>query len=410
MSVAPVTGDQQTGPGPVTTEQRWRLMLGTDDADRTGRSVLTVEQQAMDRALARLYDTGDDGEQRAGRKRTSRRGGLDASAPSVAAWLGDIRRYFPSRVVQVMQNDAIERFGLAAMLTQPEILETLEPDVHLVSALVQLSSVIPEESKQTARQVVNTVVEQVTERLANTMRQSVRGALDRANRTARPRPSDIDWGRTIAANLKNYLPEQRTIVPERLVGYGRRHRGVQREFAICLDQSGSMASSIVYASIMACVMASIHSLRTSLVAYSTDIVDLTSMLADPVDVIFGTQLGGGTDTAPALEHCRRSITRPPDAVVILISDLYDARPERMIDQVRQIRADGATMIALLTLSDDGVPSYNRSAAAELAGLGVPAFGCTPDAFPELIAAAIEGREIGAWAERREADPLSREGD
>ncbi|RLP10007.1 VWA domain-containing protein [Propionibacterium australiense] len=402
MSTAPAAGDQQIGPGTISAEQRWRLMLGTDSTGGARRhEVLTVEQRAMDRALARLYDVGDEDGQ-AGRRRAGR-GGLESAMPSVAAWLGDIRRYFPNRVVQVMQNDAIERFGLAAMLAQPEILENLEPDVHLVATLARLSSVIPEESKQTARQVVSTVAEQVAERIANRMRQSVRGALDRASRTARPRPSDIDWGRTIAANLKNYLPEQRTIVPERLVGYGRRHRGVQREFVICLDQSGSMATSVVYASIMAGVMASISALRTHLVAYSTDIADLTSQLSDPVDVIFGAQLGGGTDTAPALEYCRRSITRGSDAVVILISDLYDARPERMIDQAQRIRADGATMIALLALSDDGVPSYNRSVAAELAGLGVPAFGCTPDAFPELIAAAIEGEDLGHWAEQRSAD-------
>ena len=376
--------------GPISAEERWQLMLGADEELGGLRGSL----QAMDRALGALYNTGDDAE--------DRRGGLGASAPSVTRWLGDIRNYFPNRVVRVMQTDAIERLGVRSLLTEPEVLEILEPDVHLVATLAQLSSVIPERSRATARAVVAKVARQVEERIAARLHQSVLGALNRASRTSRPRPGDIDWNRTIAANLKNYLPEHRTVVPERLIGYGRRHLGVQREFAICLDQSGSMATSVVYASIMAGVMASLRTLRTSLVAYSTDIADLTEALADPVDVIFGAQLGGGTDTSPALEYCRRTITRPADAVLLLISDLYDSDPKRMLEHIARIQADGVRVVVLLTLSDDGLPFYNHDVAASLGDMGVPAFGCTPDAFPDLIAAAIQGDDLGRWAEQRAA--------
>jgi von willebrand factor, type A len=161
-----------------------------------------------------------------------------------------------------------------------------------------------------------------------------------------------------------------------------------------------MATSVVYASIMAGVMASLRSLRTSLVAYSTDVVDLTEALADPVDVIFGTQLGGGTNTSPALEYCRRTITRPSAAVLVLISDLYDFSPERMLEHVARIQGDGVQVVVLLALSDDGLPSYNHKVAASLGAMGVPAFGCTPDAFPGLIAAAIQGDDLGRWAEQQ----------
>lgn len=340
---APAPSSDSPLDGPISAEERWQLMLGADEELGGLRGSL----QAMDRALGALYNTGDDAE--------DRRGGLGASAPSVTRWLGDIRNYFPSRVVRVMQTDAIERLGVRSLLTEPEVLETLEPDVHLVATLAQLSSVIPERSRATARAVVAKVARQVEERIADRLHQSVLGALNRASRTSRPRPGDIDWNRTIAANLKNYLPEHRTVVPERLIGYGRRHLGVQREFAICLDQSGSMATSVVYASIMAGVMASLRTLRTSLVAYSTDIADLTEALADPVDVIFGAQLGGGTDTSPALEYCRRTITRPSAAVLLLISDLYDSDPKRMLEHIARIQADGIQVVVLLTLSDDGLP-------------------------------------------------------
>ena len=389
---APAPSSDSPLDGPISAEERWQLMLGADEELGGLRGSL----QAMDRALGALYNTGDDAE--------DRRGGLGASAPSVTRWLGDIRNYFPNRVVRVMQTDAIERLGVRSLLTEPEVLETLEPDVHLVATLAQLSSVIPERSKATARAVVAKVARQVEEKIADRLQQSVLGALNRASRTSRPRPGDIDWNRTIAANLKNYLPEHRTVVPERLIGYGRRHLGVQREFAICLDQSGSMATSVVYASIMAGVMASLRTLRTSLVAYSTDIADLTEALADPVDVIFGAQLGGGTDTSPALEYCRRTITRPSAAVLLLISDLYDSDPKRMLEHIARIQADGIQVVVLLTLSDDGLPFYNHDVAASLGDMGVPAFGCTPDAFPDLIAAAIQGEDLGRWAEQRAAAP------
>lgn len=389
---APAPSSDSPLDGPISAEERWQLMLGANEELGGLRGSL----QVMDRALGALYNTGDDAE--------DRRGGLGASAPSVTRWLGDIRNYFPSRVVRVMQTDAIERLGVRSLLTEPEVLETLEPDVHLVATLAQLSSVIPERSKATARAVVAKVARQVEEKIADRLQQSVLGALNRASRTSRPRPGDIDWNRTIAANLKNYLPEHRTVVPERLIGYGRRHLGVQREFAICLDQSGSMATSVVYASIMAGVMASLRTLRTSLVAYSTDIADLTEALADPVDVIFGAQLGGGTDTSPALEYCRRTITRPSAAVLLLISDLYDSDPKRMLEHIARIQADGIQVVVLLTLSDDGLPFYNHDVAASLGDMGVPAFGCTPDAFPDLIAAAIQGEDLGRWAEQRAAAP------
>ncbi len=383
--------------GNPTPAERWRLLLG---ADEPGNPVkLSGRLQEMDRALAALYDS--DGRKPGGSGR-SRGAGLGSSTPSVTRWLGDIRSYFPSRVVRVMQTDAIERLGLRQLLLEPEVLEQVEPDVNLVATLASLSSVLPERSKATAREVVARVVRQVEERIAEHTRQAVRGALNRAARTNRPKPGDINWPRTIQANLGNYLPEHRTVVPERLVGFGRRSVGVQREIVVCLDQSGSMAESVVYASIFAAVMAQIRALKTSLVAYDTSVVDLTDRLTDPVDVIFGTQLGGGTNTSPALAYCESLITKPAGTVLVLISDLYDTTPEKMLRRLNALVKAGVTVVVLLALDDAGTPSYNHGVAASLAGLGIPAFGCTPDAFPELLALAINGGDIGGWAERNAA--------
>jgi Mg-chelatase subunit ChlD len=282
------------------------------------------------------------------------------------------------------------------------MLATVEPDVHLVGTLLSLNKIMPETTKATARQVVGTVVADLERRLAHKTRAAVSGALNRAARTRRPKPRDIDWNRTIAANLSRYVPSRRTVIPERLVGYGRRQQVVARDVVLAIDQSGSMASSVVYASVFGAVLASLRSLRTSLVVFDTAVVDLTPLLSDPVDVLFRTQLGGGTDINQAVGYCQGLITRPRDTIFVLISDLYEGGiADEMLARMAALREAGVSVVALLALSDDGAPSYDADHAAALAGLGIPAFACTPDAFPELLALAIEGGDIAAWAHRND---------
>jgi Mg-chelatase subunit ChlD len=369
---------------------RWRLVLGGQEADGLsgpgGEPVaLTDDDGRRDDALSALYDGG-------------RRAGLGGSSPRVARWLGDIRTYFPSSVVQVMQGDAMERLGLRQMLLEPEMMRAVQPDVGLVSTLIGLGRVIPEHSRETARAVVRQVTDELEERLRQRTVQAVTGALDRSARTRRPRMRDVDWRRTVAANLRHYLPEHRTVVPERLVGYARRSTQVEREIILCIDQSGSMAESIVHSSVFGAVLASIRSVSTRLVVFDTEVVDLTDELDDPVDVLFGVQLGGGTDINRALAYCQGRISQPDDTVLVLISDLYEGGiAEEMISRASAVVGSGATMIALLALSDSGQPSFDADHAAALAEVGVPSFACTPDLFPDLMAAAIEKRDIAEWA-------------
>jgi Mg-chelatase subunit ChlD len=381
--------------------RRWRLLLGSaaDPADGDGER-LGQADQAIDAALAALYD-----QDPAARQRGPRSAGLGASAPTVARWLGDIRAYFPASVVQVMQRDAIDRLHLRQLLLEPEMLASVEPDVHLIGTLLSLNSVMPETTKATARQVVGTVVAEVERRIRERTRAAVSGAVSRATRTSRPRPRDIDWNKTIAANLSRYLPEYQTVVPERLIGYGRRQQVVARDIILAIDQSGSMASSVVYASVFGAVLASIRAVRTSLFVFDTAVVDLTEKLSDPVEVLFGTQLGGGTDINQAIAYGQTLITRPRASIFILISDLFEGGvQEQMLARVAAMTAAGVQVVALLALSDEGAPSYDQDNAAALAQLGVPAFACTPDAFPDLLAVAIAGGDVAAWAQR---DDLAR---
>jgi Mg-chelatase subunit ChlD len=374
--------------------RRWRLILGGDEADGIGLS-LSGEDAIIDRALGALYDGGGFGAAR--HDGQARRGNLGGSAPTVARWLGDIRTYFSSSVVKVMQQDALERLNLRQMLLQPEMLEAVQPDVHLVATLLSLSSVMPNKTKDTARLVVRRVVEEVERRLANALRQAVTGSLNRAARNRRPRHNEIDWQRTIRANLKHYQPEYHTVIPETLIGYGHK-RNALRDIIVCIDQSGSMATSVVYAGIFGAVLASVPSVQTRLVAFDTSVVDLSEDLSDPVEVLFGVQLGGGTDIQRALTYCQSLVRQPHDTILILISDLYEGgNREEMLKRAAALVQAGVQVIALLALNDDGAPSFDHGNAAVLSGLGIPSFACTPDLFPELMAAAIGRRDIGQWA-------------
>jgi Mg-chelatase subunit ChlD len=403
------------GGGRVTEEERlrrWRLLLGAPAAASLGCGALTGDDAAIDGALGALYDDGGGapgqygaaggGSGGPGGRAASRAGGLGGSSPRVARWLGDIRQYFPSTVVQVMQRDAIDRLDLRQLLLEKEMLETVEPDVHLVGTLLSLSRIMPQTTKATARVVVAKVVAEIERRIADRTRSAVTGALNRAARTRRPKPRDIDWNRTIAANLARYVPSHRTVIPERLVGYGRRQQVAARDIVLAIDQSGSMAPSVVYASVFGAVLASLRSLRTSVVAFDTAVADLSPLLADPVDVLFGTQLGGGTDINRAVAYCETLITRPRDTILVLISDLFEGGDETaMRARLRALREAGVTVVALLALSDGGAAAYNPANAAYLASAGIPAFACTPDAFPDLLAVAIEGGDVAAWAHREE---------
>ncbi|QNH16913.1 VWA domain containing CoxE-like protein [Xanthomonas sp. SS] len=374
---------------PTSREQRWRLILGQEAERSCG--ALPKNLQGIDQALAALYEPDGPGG-------LGRRGGRGASSPNVARWLGDIRRYFPSSVVQVMQRDALQRLDLTQMLLEKEMLEQVQPDVHMVANLIGLSRVIPAQTKDTARMVVRKVVDDLLRQLEEPMRSAVTGALDRARRNRRPRLAEIDWHRTIRSNLRHWQPELRTVVPQELVGYGRKARKPQREVLLCIDQSGSMAASVVYSSIFGAVMASLPAVATRLVVFDTEVVDMSEQLDDPVDLLFGVQLGGGTDIHRAVSYCQGIIREPHNAILVLISDLYEGGVEdNLLARARELLEAGVQFIVLLALSDEGAPSYDRSLAGKLAALGVPSFACTPDAFPGLMAAAIRRDDINQWA-------------
>jgi Mg-chelatase subunit ChlD len=362
--------------------ERWRLVLGGGEADGTGVK-LQGQAAGMDATLEALYDS-------------DRGSSLGSSSPRVHRWLGDIRTYFPRSTVQVMQRDAIERLGLQRMLLEPELLEQVEADVHLVATLLSLKGMIPAKTRDTARRVVGKVVEQVQRRLRDRLVAQVRGAIDRGQRNHRPKLNEIDWDRTVRKNLRTWDPARRVLVPEKLVGHGRRGRAL-KHVVLCVDQSGSMATSVVYAGIFAAVLASIPAVGLRMAVFDTALAEVTEHVSDPVDLLFSTQLGGGTDIDMALTWVQGTLEKPSDTVVVLITDLFEGGNQAsMLRRAAAISATGATCICLLALSDSGAPGFDRSNAQHLTDLGWATFACTPDAFPELLAAALARRDLGRF--------------
>lgn len=361
--------------------------MGGAENDGTGFPLSGADLR-MDQALEALYDS-------------DRKGGLGASSPNVSRWLGDIRQFFPNTVVQVMQKDAMKRLDLQQLLLEKEMLENIEPDVHLVATLMSLGRVIPDKTKDTARQVVRRVVEELLRKLTQPMQQAITGALNRSVRNRRPRHNEINWPLTIRKNLQHYQPDYKTIIPETRIGYGRK-RSALKDVILCLDQSGSMGSSVVYSGIFGSVMASIPAIKTKMVVFDTAIADLTEELLDPVDLLFGVQLGGGTDINGALTYCQQIISRPQDTVLVLITDLYEGGTEEpMRKRAVELVASGVQVIVLLALNDEGAPSYDHANAKFLSELGIPVFACTPDKFPDLMAVALGKQDVAQWAAREE---------
>lgn len=370
---------------------RWRLVLGQQEeagsASEAGQGKpgnkpeggLSPAEQGMDDALEALYGESHGGD-------------LSKSMPDINRWLGDIRRYFPESMVQVMEQDAIRRLSTRQLVKSPELLAQVEPDAELAATLLSLRKVMPAETQDTARQVVARLVKEVMARLDLPLRQAIEGRIDRSTRARRPRRlQEINWSRTIRANLRHYQPEQQTIVPERFVAYGRRRFSL-REVVLCIDTSGSMGSSVVYSSIAAAVMASIPSIRTRLVMFDAAVVDLSDDLSDPVGLLFGLRLGGGTNIDRALAYCQEIIIRPRDTVLILITDLFEGGDKgALVRRAATLKADGVNLITLLALNDKGAPRYNQTIAQQLSELGVPSFACTPDRFPQLMADALRAR-------------------
>lgn len=381
---------------------RWRLILGRDSQESLSQMCpngcsLSPEQLEMDQALAEIYDE-TEGEETDSKKRSA---GLGGSSPRLAKWLGDIRSYFKDDVVTVIQQDAIERKGLKQLLFEPEMLKNVHPNVQLVGTLMSLKGQIPERTKETARMVVRAVVEQIKLALEQRIRQAVLGALNRREHTSLPNASTIDWKWTIGRNLKNYNADLKTIIPERVYFFSRSQRSNNWTVIVDMDQSGSMADSVVYGAVFGSIFASLPALETHVIAFDTEVVDLTEQCGnDPVDMLFGVQLGGGTDINKSVAYCEQFIKEPKSTLFFMITDLFEGGNQaQLVRRLGEMVASGVRVMCLLALNDSGTPCFDDGLARKLSAMGIPCFACTPQRLPDLLEGALRGVDLTALAAR-----------
>ena len=368
---------------------RWRLILGAETEESfsgMGGGGLSQEELLMDSALGAIY--GGPGE---GFGEPGRGAGKGPSSPLLSKWLGDLRSLFDPEIVAVVQNDAIERKGLKQLLLEPELLDTLEPDLNLASTLLMLKDQIPKKSKESARAFIRKIVEEINRLLEHDTRRAVAAALNRRAHSPLPSASALDFPYTIRRNLKNYNKELGAVIPERVWFFDRSSRVNRWHVILDIDQSGSMGQSILYSSVMACVLASMSAVRTSVVAFDTQIMDLTPLCADPVDLLFGFQMGGGTDIAKSIAYCQNLVESPAKTLFFLISDLDEGgNRAALLRRLEELKASGATVVVLLAIADGGKPYYDAQTAQRVAALDIPCFACAPEQLPELLEQELTG--------------------
>lgn len=377
---------------------RWRLILGSDSQQRFSQMnsdmSLTAEQELMDKALAAIYGNGKEGF-----GQPSRGAGHGPSSPQLSKWLGDVRTLFEKDLVTVIQADAMERCGLKQLLFEPELLENLEPDISLASTILLLKDQIPKRSKESVRTFIEKIVEKINKLLEQDIKRAVTAAINRRQHSPIPSAAALDFQYTIRRNLKNYSPALNTIVPERFYFFDRTTSSAANRWTVILDidQSGSMGESVIYSSIMSCILASMASLKTRIVAFDTSIVDLTEKSDDPVDLLFGFQLGGGTDIDKSVAYCQQFIENPAKTLFFLITDLEEGgNRAALLRRLAEIKSSGVTAVCLLAIQDGGRPYYDAQMAQRVSSLGIPCFACNPELLPQLLERAFRGQDLAAF--------------
>ena len=381
---------------------RWRLILGQESENRfqnmnkAGGEVLSQEQFLMDQALAAIYNRSESG----GFGFGTRGAGHGPSNPQISRWLGDVRSLFDKDLVKIIQSDAMERCGLKQLIFEPELLENLEPDMNLAATIMLLKDQVPKRSKEGVREFIRKIVEQINKLLESDIRRAVTVAVNRRQHSPIPSAAALDYETTIRRGIKNYNPHIGKVIPERFYFFDRTSKTAANKYTVIwdVDQSGSMGESVIYSSIVGCILASMASIKTRIVAFDTSVVDLTEKCDDPVDLLFGFQLGGGTDINQSVAYCQGLIENPKKTLFFLVTDLMEGgNRASLVRRLGELKEDGVTVVCLLAIADGGKPYYDAQMAQKVASLGIPCFACNPQLLPQLLEKALKGQDLSGFS-------------
>ncbi len=368
----------------VSNQVRWRLILGNESEDEKSDKIkLDDDQSSMDVLLQKLYG--------------SKEGGNNSTNITVNRWLGDIRKFFPKETVEIIQKDALEKFGIRKMLEDPEVVDSLIHNVSLVTTLLNVKDLLSQESLHTAKIIIQKVVDDITKKLKLDLINAINGKIDRSTKNNNPKFKEINWNKTIRANLKHYQADYQTIIPELKIGSKRKSHALHH-IILLVDNSASMLESTVYSAVFSSILASIPAIKTSIILFDTEVVDMTDMVQDPLEILLGVNMGGGTHINKALVYSKNLIQNARETTLFLITDLYEGpSDEYMLQTINDIKGNGVNIITLLSLNEEGVPSYDKKIAIKVASMDVPCFSCTPYLFPDLFASLLNGNNMKEWA-------------
>ena len=377
--------------------RRWRLILGSEAQKRMegmgDGPDLSQEDLMMDTALDAIYN------------RDMKFGfgggaGKGASSPQISRWLGDVRTLFDKDIVKIIQSDAMERCGLKQLIFEPELLNNIEPDMQMASMILTLKDQIPKQSKENAREFIRKIVEQINALLESDLKRAVTASINRKLHSPIPSASALDFQTTIRKGIKDYNVKLKKIIPQKYYFFERSATTAANKYTVVLDidQSGSMGESVIYSSIMSCILASMSAIKTKVVAFDTNIVDLSEKCEDPIDLLFGFTLGGGTDIEKSIKYCSKYIENPKKTIFFLISDLEEGGNRAgLLRRLTQMKEDGVIVICLLAISDSGKPYYDANMAGKIAAQSIPCFAAAPQMLPRLLEKAMKNEDMSEFA-------------
>nr|WP_239537891.1 VWA domain-containing protein [Dyella mobilis] len=366
--------------------ERWRLILGRYAGQRLPELGAGSIAGRMDAALDYLY-----GREYAGRgtREEAGPGSLEASQPTLVHWLSEVRELFPKQTVEVIEKHALERYGLTELVTDPQTLERLEPSQELLKTLMSLRGHLKGDVLDVARRIIRRVVEEIRAKLEPEIRRTLSGRLNRFRHSPMAVAKNFDAMGTVRRNLKHYDRERGKLVVEHLLFFERNTRRLPWDVILCVDQSGSMAGSVIHSAIMAGILAALPSFRVKLVVFDTAVVDLSEHVDDPVEILMSVQLGGGTHIARAMSYCAQLVENPHRTVIALVSDFCEgAPPSELLGVVRQLAEARVKLIGLAALDGQVNPVYDRQMAQQLAALGMEIAALTPQHLAQWLVKVI----------------------